>query len=204
MVPYFLDGMITLPNENMSQPAEKIEAVLRSTKGILDVKWLDKHVRERAFELEEKFRKEGHSGTGGYYNAGVIKVLSRKFVCVVLNNNQFRHGTAPSLFWIPGGVVIGEEVTDAGRLREFIGTENIKVLRKNFVLYFDRIKKVRGQAPVFVIRGLPFPEIEDLNEIGDILSASPMSLLDLYFKERFGWNTKARDLGTILIGFNPA
>lgn len=192
-----------MPDKNMSQAAEKVEIVLRSTQGILDVKWLNQEDRESAFAHEEKFRKERRSGAGDYYNEGIIEVLSRKFICVVLNNNQFRHGTAPSLFWIAGGVIIGEEVVDPGRLQEIMGAKDIKVLRKNFVLYFDRIKKVRGQAPVFVVRGLPFPEIEGIAEICDVFSASPMGLVDLYFKERFGWNTKANDLGTILIGFNP-
>lgn len=183
---------------------EKVEAALRATKGILDVKWLDQEIRKRVFDLEEEVRQEGPSGTGSYYNEGVANVLSREFVCVVLNNNEFRHATAPSLFWVAGKVVIGEEVTDAARLQELAGDENVKLLRKNFVLYLDRIKATRGQAPVFVIGGLPFPEIEGIAGIRAVLSASPIGSADVYFKERFGWDLKAHDLGTILIGFNLA
>ena len=186
----------------MNSFVEKVEAVLRSTKGILDVKWLDPEAQKKTLELEQDVCQEGLCGTGGYYNEGVADVLARKYVCVVLNNNEFRHATAPSLFWIAGNVVIGEEVIDAVRLQELAGDENVKVFRKNFVIYYDRMKAARGKAPKFVVRGLPFPEIEGVAGIRKVLSASPIGSADVYFKERFGWDVRAHDLGTILIGFN--
>jgi len=182
----------------------KAEPILRSTKGILDVKWLDEETRAKILEIENNINKEGLSKSGGYYNEGVIDVLARKFVGALLNNNKFRHATEPSLFWVAGDIVIGEEVMDPGRLKALIKQDNIKILKKNFVLYFDRMKEARGQVPVFVIRGLSFPEIDDITGIRDVLSASPTGSVDVYLKERFGWDTKARDLGTILIGFNLA
>jgi len=187
----------------MNIPLKEIGTLLRSTKGILDVKWLDQEAKKRALALEEGVHKEVLSGrTGAYYNQGAMDVLSRKYVCVVLNNNEFRHATEPSLFWVAGDIVIGEEVMDPGRLQALIKQDNIKILKKNFVLYFDRMKETRGQIPVFVIRGLPFHEIEGIREIHDVLSASPIGSVDVYFKKWYGWDIKARDLGTILIGFN--
>lgn len=182
---------------------EKVEVILRSTKGILDVKWIDQETKKRALEFEEKVRQRALSGTGGYYNEGAVQVLSRTHVCVVLNNTEFRHATEPSLFWVAGDIVIGEEVTDPERLKALKKKGNIKVLKKDFVLHFDRMKKARGRPPVFVIRGIPFPELEGINGIRDVLSASPVGSADIYFKERFGWDTNAPELGTILIGFNP-
>lgn len=182
---------------------EKVEAILRSTKGILDVKWLDQEAKKRALEFEEKVRQRALSGTGGYYNEGAVQVLSRTHVCVVLNNTEFRHATEPSLFWVAGDIVIGEEVTDPERLKVLKEKGNIKVLKKDFVLHFDRMKKTRGRPPVFVVRGLPFPELEGIAEIREIISASPVGSADVYFKKRYGWDTNALELGTILIGFNP-
>lgn len=186
----------------MRHTIETVEPILRITKGILDVKWLDREARTRVADIENRAHSKVLSGSGGYYNEGVIKVLDREFVCVVLNNNAFRHATSPSLFWVAGDVVIGEEVTDPECLRELVKQDNIKILKKNFVLYFDRMKATRGQVPVFVIGGLPFPEIEGITEIRDVLSASPIGSVDIYLKERFDWSTEDRDLGTILIGFN--
>lgn len=188
----------------MNPSVEKVDTVLRSTRGILDVKWLDSEVKKRVLELEELVRKEGLSlGTGAYYNEGVVEVLSREYVCVVLNNNEFRHASEPSLFWVAEDIVIGEEVTDPERLKALKKNGNIKVLKKDFVLHFDRMKKARGRPPVFVVRGLPFPELEGIAEIREIISASPVGSADIYFKGCFGWDTNAPELGTILIGFNP-
>ena len=187
----------------MNKLLEQIEAILRSTKGILDVKWLDKEARAKVSEIENNPYKSKSSGLGGYYNEGVKDVLSRKHACVVLNNNEFRHATEPSLFWVAGNIIIGEEVTDDTCLQSLKKKNTVKILRKKFVLHFDRMKEARGQMPVFVIRGLSFPEIEGITGIRDVLSGSPVGSVDVYLKERFGWDTNARDLGTILIGFNP-
>lgn len=187
----------------MNPFVEKVEATLRSTKGILEVKWLDAEAKKKALEFEENVRKEGlPGGTGTYYNEGVVDVLARKYVCVVLNNTEFRHASEPSLFWVAGDMVIGEEITDPERLQVLKKKGNIKVLKKDFVLHFDRMKQARGRPPVFVVRGISFPELEGITGIGEILSASPIGSADVYFKKRYGWDTKAQDLGTILIGFN--
>ena len=186
----------------MKSSVGTVESVLRTTKGILDVTWLDQEAIKKVRELEEEVRKEGLAGTGGYCNEGAMEVLYRENVCVVLNNNEFRHATASSLFWMVGDVVIGEEVTDADRLQDLIKKSTVKVLQKNFVLHFDRMKESRGQAPVFVIRGLPFPEIEGIAGLRDVLSASPIGSADVYLKQQYHWDTNDHSLGTILIGFN--
>ncbi len=80
--------------------------------------------------------------------------------------------------------------------------KNVKILRKRFALHFDRMKAARGHQPVFTIRGLPFQEIEGIHGIQDVISASPVGAVDVYCKERYGWDINANDLGTILIGFN--
>jgi hypothetical protein len=187
----------------MNKHLEQIEAVLSSTKGILDVKWLDQEALAKVLEIENSVYKNRISGLGGYYNEGIKDVLSRKYVCAVLNNNEFRHATQPSLFWVAGNVVIGEEITDARRLKRLMKKSTVKILRKKFVMHLDRMKEARGHPPVFIVRGLPFHEIEGIRGVHDVISASPIGSADVYLKERFGWDTKARDLGTILIGFNP-
>lgn len=186
----------------MNNHFEQIEAVLNSTKGIIDVKWLDGETCAIVSEIEDDVYKTGLPGLGGYHNEGVKDVLSRKHICVILNNNEFRHATEPSLFWVAGDIVIGEEVTNVTHLKSLREKNTVKILRKKFVLHLDRMKEARGHPPVFIVRGLPFHEIEGIPGIHDVLSASPVCAVDIYLKERFGWDTKARDLGTILIGFN--
>ncbi|MBW2603195.1 MAG: hypothetical protein JRE28_02610 [Deltaproteobacteria bacterium] len=189
----------------MNTRLEEIGTALRATKGILDVKWLDQETKKRALAFEEEAHKEVlPGGTGNYYNQGAVDVLSRKYICAVLNNNEFRHATEPSLFWVAGDIVIGEEITDDRCLQRLKEKNTVKILRKNFVLHLDRMKEARGIPPVFIVRGLPFYEIEDIGGIHDVISASPIGSADVYFKKQYGWDINDSALGTILIGFNLA
>ena len=181
-----------------------VEKALRDTKGILEVGWLEENDRQAIRQFEEELQKRGLGGLGKYCNEGVLNVLGSQMVCVVLNNNDFRHATEPCLSWVVGDVVIGEEVSDQERLESLKRSERVKVIGKNFVVFFDRIKKTADQQPTFVFRALAFPEIEGIPGVKDVLSASPLGSADLYLKERFGWEAGKPELGTILIGFNLA
>ena len=183
---------------------EKVEGALRNTRGILDVGWVGEEDVKTVDHYEKELQERGLGGLGRYCNEGISYVLSRRFICAVLNNNEFRHADKPCLSWMMGDVVIGEEITDKDHL-EFLKTSGkTKVIGKNFVIYYDRIQAASGQPPVFICRALAFPEIEGIPGVRDVLSASPMGLADLYLKNKFGWDTKDSVLGTILIGFNCA
>jgi hypothetical protein len=197
-----------MPARNCCCDLEKckvsVEQALRDTKGILDVGWIDEQDRQTLRQFEEELQRRGLGGLGKYCNEGVLKVLGSQMVCVVLNNNDFRHATEPCLSWVVGDVVIGEEVSDQGRLESLKRSAGVKVIGKNFVVFSDRVKQTAGRQPTFVFRALAFPEVEGIPGVKDILSASPLGAADLYLKERFGWDAGKPELGTILIGFNLA
>ncbi len=52
--------------EIMNKHLEQIEAVLKSTKGILDLNWLDREIRTKVSEIENSAYKNGLLGFGGY------------------------------------------------------------------------------------------------------------------------------------------
>lgn len=188
----------------MDECFANVEQALRNTRGILDVGWLTDEDRQIISRHEMELQEKGLGGLGKYCNEGVASVLSRQLVCVVLNNNAFRHASKPCLSWEVGDVVIGEEISDRKHLEFLKASGNVKVIGKNFVMYFDRVKACAGRPPVFVCRALAFPEIEDVPGVRDVLSASPIGSADVYLKNRFGWKTNVTVLGTILIGFNYA
>lgn len=181
-----------------------VEAGLRATRGILDIGWVGEDDRAAVRKCEKELQEKGLGGLGAYCNEGVSSVLDRRFICVVLNNNEFRHASKPCLAWMVGDVVIGEEISDKKHLESLKASGKVKIISNNFVVYFDRVRAVAGQPPVFVCRALPFPEIEGIPGIRDVLSASPIGSADLYLKNRFGWSTNDPVLGTILIGFDWA
>lgn len=197
-----------MPAENYCCDLEKykasVEQALRDTKGLLDVGWIDEKDRQTIRQFEEELQERGLGGLGKYCNEGVLKVLASQMVCVVLNNNDFRHATEPCLSWVVGDVVIGEEVSDQERLESLKRSAGVKVIGKNFVIFSDRVKQTAGRQPTFVFRALAFPEVEGIPGVEKVISASPHGAADLYLKERFGWEAGKPELGTILIGFNLA
>lgn len=182
----------------------RVEQALRDTKGILEVGWIEEQDRQRIRQFEEELQERGLGGLGKYCNEGVLKVLGSQLVCVVLNNNDFRHATEPCLSWVVGEVVIGEEVSDQERLESLKSRAGVKVIGKNFVIFADKVKQTAGRQPTFVFRALAFPEVEGIPGVEGVISASPHGAADLYLKERFGWEAGKPELGTILIGFNLA
>jgi hypothetical protein len=187
---------------NESKYQADVEKALLDTKGILAVGWLAEDDRQKIRQFEEELQARGLGGLGRYCNEGVLQVLGRQMVCVVLNNNDFRHATEPCLSWMVGDVVIGEEISDPKRLEALKRRVGVKVIGSNFVIFADRVKQTAGQQPSFVFRALAFPEIEGIPGVQDVLSASPHGAADLYLKEKFGWETGKPEMGTILIGFN--
>src|SRR5271169_6831931 len=100
---------------------EKVEGALRNTRGILDVGWVGEEDVKTVDHYEKELQERGLGGLGSYCNEGISYVLSRRFICAVLNNNEFRHADKPCLSWMMGNVVIGEEITDKDHL-EFLKT----------------------------------------------------------------------------------
>ena len=105
-----------------------IKKTIEMIPGIRAVAWLMTEERQKIAELEGLQEEKGAStkGAGAYQSHGMTQVLSRQEVCVVLNDNHFRHALTPSLLWMMGGVIIGEEVTDPERLIEIQQPKKLK------------------------------------------------------------------------------
>ncbi|MEM3383235.1 MAG: hypothetical protein QXL52_00820 [Nitrososphaerales archaeon] len=178
---------------------EKVELVLKSIKGTIDVKILLNDHRSNILELEEAFEKETLTQSRRFYNEGIREVLNRQVVIVLLHNKDFRHPPEPLVKWKMGGVDIGEEVWKAEVLDELKNRKDALLVGNTFVIYKNRLKSSPLVDFVILFPALSFPELEGLYEIKDVVSASPSVPTDIYIKNVMGWDSK---LGVILIGFN--
>jgi hypothetical protein len=172
-----------------------IETVLRKTPGIRDVAWLSRA------EVGAVQRLESADPVTGA-NEGVEAVADRQHACATLSGPEFRHQSAPCVQWVVDGTVIGEEVTDPARRAGLLAAPGVGSLGENFFLYYNRMRTVRGKAPRFVYRSLPFSELAACDGVCEVVSASPGAAGDDYLKRRFEWPLGDAGLGTILIGFN--
>jgi len=173
-----------------------------SVRGVVDVRLLSREMRGRILELEARL-EANPSGLGFFRNEGVHEVMEREIVLALLSDTRFRHGSQASLVWAVDGVIIGEEVPNGRGLDSTASDKEFKAPGGRFVLHMDRIEKVsRTGKSCLIVKPLPFPELEGVEGVKRVVSASPSTEVDLFIRESLGWDLLDRSLGTILLGFD--
>lgn len=173
-----------------------------AVKGIQDVEWLSTEEKAAIRDLEDSAAQKNTSSLGKRINQGLTDALECQFAGAVLNDRTFRHETAPCLKWMAGSTVIGEEITDPERFQKLVQDKQIGKMGNNFVVYYDRMRELRGLEPKLIAQGLPFAEVEMMDAVSRVVCGSPDPAADTYLKKRFGWPSEDPGLGTFILGFN--
>lgn len=182
--------------------------VLGRVQGIERVRVL--HSDDREAILDEEARAEAQSlmGLGKVVNAGVRQVLASDRIYVALTKPDFDWGGQATLVLKKGPEIVGEEVHDAGRIRELSQKPNVWFLHKNFVIYKDRIafpNDIMKKICHFEIPCLPAELCvldQDQLHCHVIGCAAPSVPADLFLKQQYFDGHDEKGLGTILIGVN--
>jgi hypothetical protein len=120
----------------------------------------------------------------------------------VVKSSNFPHPVSPTSVLVSDGVIVGEEIVDSARNHELEKNPKAIFVDKQFVIYQDRVKNHPSSDATFQFPPGTFPHLENIEGIRDVVSASPSALIDLYIKEKGGWQVADPQLGTILIGFD--
>lgn len=177
---------------------------LSRIRGIVGAFTLDRGQVEDILGLEQKSEKMSLLNATRSLNQGVREVLKKKFVLGILHDRRLRHPPYPLVVWMAGDQVVGAEVWTINQTRRLRKSRNARFICDNFVVYPARLKKILRHEILTVFPQQPFPELERLGRVEDVVSASPSVLVDLYLKQQAGWDKGRRDLGTIILGFNPS
>ena len=183
---------------------KKIEVTLKTVKGIVDFIPLSREELQKILELETEAEKKAVMGMGKCLNDGLREVAKRDMIIAVANDNDFRHASEPTIYWVADGIIIGEELPAKCDIEKLKKDQNVIFIGKNFIIHKDALKLARCKDAVFTFPGLKFPELETIPEIKDIISASPSGLADIYVKQKANLSLTDPALGTIIIGFNLA
>lgn len=174
--------------------------VLLNVPGIMDVKLLDKKHLEEILRLETIVEK---SMIGiKCYNEGLREVLKREIVLVIAHLPELRHPPEPIILWKIENEVVGEEVWEEEKIEKLKKDLNIIFLGKNFILYKNKLSRLRKAESILVYPPIRFPELEKIELIKDIVSVTVSTPADIYIKKEMGWNVNDPKIGTVLIGFN--
>jgi hypothetical protein len=168
----------------------------------MDVWQLDASDKKTIFQLEMK-ANEGDGLMGlGIVNEGAKLALERKFVVCINHSPTLRHPPKPILVLATDKDVVGREEWRQDEIARLQADPNAIFLGKGFVLFRDKLNAARKGPLRFEYGPQVFPEIETIQNVCDVVSATVSPATDLYVKGRAKWDTTDPSIGTVLIGFN--
>ncbi len=168
----------------------------------MDVWQLDASDKKTIFQLEMK-ANEGAGLMGlGIVNEGAKLALERKFVVCINHSPTLRHPPKPILVLATDKDVVGREEWRQDEIERLQADPNAIFLGKGFVLFRDKLNAARKGPLRFEYGPQVFPEIESIQNVCDVVSATVSPATDLYVKGRAKWDTTDPSIGTVLIGFN--
>ena len=185
-------------------PLDAVVRKLRSVEGIMDVWQLDDADKKTILQLEEKASESAGLIGLAIVNVAARLALDRKFVVCINHSPTLRHPPGPILVLSTGNDIVGREVWKPDEITTFQADPNKIFLGKGFVLFRDKLNAARERPLRFEYGPQGFPEIETIQNVRGVVSATVSPATDLYVKGRAKWNTTDPDIGTVLIGFNTS
>jgi len=186
---------------------DTVESVIKrllSTSGVVACWALPDEDRESLRQLEtESNLRLGLPGLD-IVNEGIREILGRQHVVVISHSSRLRHPPGPIIVITDGERIVGEEIWEPGRLEELSKDRTAILLGKSLVLYRDELTQARGKPLKLAYRALPFPELEEVPGVKDVVSVTITVPVHSRFSQKAGWNPDDPNLGTVLIGFNES
>lgn len=185
---------------DVSQIIRRIVATLLDVRGVIGLLHLSNKDLGNILDLENDVEERSPSNAL-VFNAGVREVSKRQIVLAMAKTTDFPPTSAPTVLLVSNGKIVGEEIVDRSEAERLKRSPDVVFVGENFVIYRDRVELGAGVSS-FVVPPLPFPMLEQIDDVDEVVAASPMSFSDLYIKRTGGWNVSDTRLGTLLIGFN--
>jgi hypothetical protein len=135
-------------------------------------------------------------------NEGIREVLKRKYVIAVCHSPQLRHPPGPIVTVRSDDEVAAQEIFEADRMRGFSGDPNTILVGKSLVFYRDALKRTEGKRIRLCYPALPFPELDEVVGVRDVVSVTIGYSAHSELARRAGWDSNDPNLGSVLIGFN--
>jgi hypothetical protein len=184
-------------------PLDAVVRKLRSIEGIIDVWHVANSDKKTILELERKSNENAGLAIGiEILNKGAMYALEREFVVCVNHSPALRHPQDPILILAADEEIVGEEVWKADKITELRADPNALFLGRNFVLFKDKVNALKKRQLRFEYGPQGFHEIETIEGVCDVVSATISLAADIYVKKKAKWLTTDSDRGTVLIGFN--
>jgi hypothetical protein len=184
---------------------KNVEREIKAVKGVGYTYILDDEDRKNISELEEKADQMTLMGLGIGDNKGVKEVLKCDIVMPFTTDMEYEWPPDPNVILMHKGEMVGEDVSDPEKLKEWEGKEDTLVIG-NIVIYGKSVltSVMGGSEPLVVV--LPpkeCPPVAKVSGVKEAILASPSPPTDEYLKEKMDLASKCgAGTGSFLLGIN--
>jgi len=178
---------------------EDVENILKEIPGILKVMKLDLKDKRHVSKLEKMAEDNGAAGgMMEFKNKGVWEALGRKNVVLIVADTEQGFRDPPCAWTLivdERGSTVGEWIPEE-KIEAFKEREDIHFISKDFVLY----KNVpRHGKSFFMMPPIPFPELDEVVGIRNVVSGTVSPPADAYLKKI---SETEENFWTIIIGYD--
>ncbi len=180
-----------------------VKNVIANMKGVETTYLLNEEDREIIRKLEKKADEMTLMGLGRGDNKGVKTVLKNNVIFAFSTNMDFNWPEGPNILLMQGEHVVGHDLDDEAKLEEIKACKD-KLVIANIVIYDTSVLKgidARNNPLVVVMPPKNCKEVECVDEVCNVVLASPSTPSDEYIKEKMGLES-LHGTGTFLLGFD--
>jgi len=173
--------------------------LLESLEGVLKACPLKAENILKIIDLESKRGEE----LVPVFNRGIQECFKRYITIVIFKKGFFRPPPTPTMLLMFDGEVLGHDIFTDEEKEKFKQDEDVRFLSDDFIIYTDVLHNhnLEKGNEYLLLQPVPFPELENFENICDVISSSPSTASDEYLKEEFGFNQDS-SVATIFVSFN--
>lgn len=182
---------------------ENVKNSIMDMKGVGTTFLLSENDREIIRDLEKKADEMTLMGLGRGDNKGVKEVLNTDVIFAFTTDMNFCWPEGPNVILMHNGCVVGQDIDDEEKLEELKNCKD-KLVIGNIVIYDTSVLKkmdVKNNPLVVVMPPKACKEVECVDEVCNVVLASPSPPSDEYLKEKMGLEN-VHGTGTFLLGFD--
>lgn len=182
---------------------ENVKTCIINMKGVGNTLLLNEEDREIIRELEKKADEMTLMGLGRGDNKGVKAVLKSNVIFAFTTNMDFNWPEGPNVILMHNDCVVGQDLDDEAKLEEVRSCKD-KLVIGNIVIYDTSVLKkmdAKTNPLVVVLPPKPCKDVECVNNVCNVVLASPSPPSDEYLKGKMGLDN-LHGTGTFLLGFD--
>ncbi|MEN6554726.1 MAG: hypothetical protein ABFC34_17775 [Methanobacterium sp.] len=180
--------------------AENAIKIIKKLKGVLDVQELSEEDKKALLEIESSRKGD----MVPVVNIGLEECMKQDFYLVVLKNTEFRSPPIPTVLLVTDkGRILGQELISPEEKEKYQNRKDAYFLSPEFVIFKpdESTRGMQREKEFFLLPSVPFPELEYIEGISNVVSCSPSTEGDSYLKDKYGYPQDPH-IATILVGFS--